>query len=96
MAEDFRKIVLSLDQFDVADTILLNFGDPITGGVELAQELAGQIKASLAVAYFGGGDEEKKGRMALHQIGIPVFPTPERAVRGIGAATWAAEYLRRR
>ncbi|MBP1718941.1 MAG: CoA-binding domain protein [Deltaproteobacteria bacterium] len=96
VAEDFRKVVLALDQFDAADTILLNFGDPIAGGVELAQELAGKIRASLAVAYFGGGDEEKKGRIALHQIGIPVFPTPERAVRGIGAATGAAEFLRRR
>jgi acyl-CoA synthetase (NDP forming) len=96
MAEDFRKVVLALDRFDVADTILLNFGDPIAGGVELAQELSGKIRASLAVAYFGGGDEEKKGRIALHQIGIPVFPTPERAVRGIGAATGAAEFLRRR
>jgi acyl-CoA synthetase (NDP forming) len=96
MAEDFRKIVPVLDRLDAADTILLNFGDPVAGGVELAQELAQKMRASLAVAYFGGGDEEKKGRIALHQIGIPVFPTPERAVRGIGAATWAAEYLRRR
>ena len=96
MADDFRKIILTLDQFDVADTILLNFGDPIAGGVELTQELAERIKASLAVAYFGGGEEEKKGRLALHKIGIPVFPTPERAITGIGAAAWAAEYRRRR
>jgi len=96
MAEDFRKVVLTLDPFDVADTVLLNFGDPIAGGVEMAGELAGKIRASLAVAYFGGGDEEKKGRTALHQLGIPVFPTPERAIRGIGAASWAAEYSRRR
>jgi acyl-CoA synthetase (NDP forming) len=95
-ADDFRKVILALDQFDVTDTILLNFGDPIAGGVELTQELAGRVKASLAVAYFGGGDEEKKGRTALHQIGIPVFPTPERAIRGIGAASWAAAYRRRR
>ncbi len=89
-AEDFRKVVLALDEFDAVDTVLLNFGDPIAGGVELAKELSEKIKASLAVAYFGGGDEEKKGRVALHKIGIPVFPTPERAVSGIGAATWAA------
>jgi len=94
-AEDFRKVVLALDEFDAVDTVLLNFGDPIAGGVELAQELSGKIRASLAVAYFGGGNEEKKGRVALHQMGIPVFPAPERAVRGIGAATKAAEFLRR-
>ncbi|MEW6667219.1 MAG: CoA-binding protein [Thermodesulfobacteriota bacterium] len=96
MADDFRKVVIAMDQFDVADTILLNFGDPVAGGVKLTEELAGRIKASLAVAYFGGGDEEKKARLALQRMGIPVFPTPERAIRGIGAASWAAAYHRRR
>jgi acyl-CoA synthetase (NDP forming) len=95
-ADDFRRVIMVLDQFDVTDAILLNFGDPIAGGVELAEELAGRIKASLAVAYFGGGDEEKKGRTELQRIGIPVFPTPERAVRGIGAANWVARYHRQR
>jgi acyl-CoA synthetase (NDP forming) len=96
MADDFHKMILSIDPLDVADTILINFGDPIDGGVELVKALAGQIKSSMAVAYFGGGEEEKSARLALNRIGVPVFPTPERAIRGIGAAVWAAEYRRRR
>ena len=37
------------------------------------------------MAYLGGGAEEKVGRVRLHEAGIPVFPTPERAVRAISA-----------
>jgi acyl-CoA synthetase (NDP forming) len=96
MADDFRKMVPAVDQLDVADTILLNFGDPIDGGIDLTRELSEKIKASIAVAYFGGGEEEKKARIELNRMGIPVFPTPERAIRGIGAASWAAGYSRRR
>ena len=95
-AGDFGKAILALDPFDVADTVLLNFGDPVAGSAELARELSGSIRARLAVAYFGGGEEEKQGRMEMHRAGIPVFPTPERAMRGIGAAVWWTRYRRRR
>jgi acyl-CoA synthetase (NDP forming) len=94
--EDFRKAALALDRFDVTDTLLLNFADPVVGGADLARELSGRIRASLAVAYFGGGQEEERGRLEMHRAGIPVFPTPERAMRGIGAAVWWAQYRRRR
>jgi len=91
-ADHFKKVALLADHFDVADVFLLNFGDPVVGAAEVAKLLAANIKASLAVSYLGGGEEEKLGRVEMHKAGIPVFPAPERAIRGIAAAIWAARY----
>ena len=95
-AADFTKVLIAAGRFDLADVVLVSYGDPVVGGVETALELAARLKAGLAVSYLGGGDEEKEGRVKLQAAGVPVFPAPERAVRGIGAAVWRAEYRRAR
>jgi acyl-CoA synthetase (NDP forming) len=92
VAEHFKKVALVADKYDVADIILLDYGDPVIGGVDVAKFLAMNIKASLAVTYFAGGQEEREGRVKMQEAGIPVFHTPERAMRGIGAAVWASNY----
>ena len=84
-AEYFERAVLAADRQDVADVFLLGFGDPVAEGVEMVKRLSSQIHGGLAVAYLGGGAEEKIGRVRLHEAGIPVFPTPERAIRAISA-----------
>ncbi len=72
--------------------ILLNLGDPLEGAIELAGKPANELTAGFAVTYFGGGEEEKRGRVAMHRQGQAVFATPERAVRGIAATVWYAQY----
>jgi len=95
-ANHFKQVALIADQFDVADVILINFSDPVKGGVEVVKHLAANLKVSLAVSYMGGGEEEKVGRVRLQEAGIPVFPTPERAARGIAAAVWLSRYQKTR
>jgi acyl-CoA synthetase (NDP forming) len=95
-SEDFVKVALLADKFDVADVILISFGDPVSGAIEALKYLQGNIKTSIAVSYMGGGEEEKLGRVKMQEACIPVFPTPERAVCGIAAAVRYAEYRRTR
>jgi acyl-CoA synthetase (NDP forming) len=90
----FKDVIRIADQLELADTFLINYGDPIAGGVEAVLELAGCINASIAVAYFGGGEMERAGKLTLHENGIPVFATPERAITGIAAAAHYAAYRR--
>lgn len=94
-AEDFRKTAIAADEMGLADVVMLNYGDPIEEGVKTTKEIVNKVKASVYVSYFAGGEEEKIGRIKMQEMGIPVFPTPERAIRGIGSATWVAQYLRR-
>lgn len=94
--DGFYKALIIADKYDLADVFLMNFGDPVIGAGGLAKDLRTKLNAQVVVTYFGGGNEEKKGRVEIQNAGIPVFPSPNRAMRGIGAAAWRAEYFRRR
>lgn len=82
------------DAADFADIILLIFGTPVTGAAELAAELAAESRAAVCAAYYGGGAVEQVERRRMQRLGVPVFPSPERAMRAIGASCWYAERRR--
>jgi acetyl coenzyme A synthetase (ADP forming)-like protein len=67
------------------DSVLLIFGDPIPGACELVNRLKGKTDKQIIVAYLGGGQIEEQEKLKLHRSGIPVFPTPERAVAALEA-----------
>jgi acyl-CoA synthetase (NDP forming) len=89
------KTARVLDHYGIADTMLINFADPVEGGIEVIKALASELRASLAVSYMGGGEHEKRGSVEIQKMRVGVFPSPERAVRGIAAAAWKAGYDRR-
>jgi len=91
-SDHFRQVVSLADQKNVADIFLLNYGDPVVGATEVTQHLAAHCKGIVAVSFFGGGEEEKSSRIRIQELGIPVFPAPERAIRGIAAAVWYARF----
>jgi acyl-CoA synthetase (NDP forming) len=90
--ENFTEALPILDQFGVADIYLLIFGDPVPGGAEAVEQLAAEISTPLVVSYLGGGELERSDSVKMQVSGIPVFPTPDRAARGIAAAVWNACY----
>ncbi len=92
--EAFRAAVELIDASGMADVILLVYGDPIEGADELALDLARTTKASICAAIFGGAAVEKEQRWTMQQGGIPVYPTPERAVKAIAASCWYHERRR--
>ncbi|MEL7642546.1 MAG: CoA-binding protein [bacterium] len=91
-AQEFKNALKVLMQEDLADLYLLIFGDPIPGAAGTVAWLRDQIGSRVAVAYLGGGLVEKEERVILHQAGIPVFPTPERAVVALGSVAWLQKY----
>jgi acetyltransferase len=91
-SDHFRQVVSLADQENVADIFLLNYGDPVVGATEATQHLATHCKGTVAVTFFGGGEEEKSSRVRIQELGIPVFPAPERAIRGIAAAVWYGRF----
>jgi acyl-CoA synthetase (NDP forming) len=91
----FRAAVELADEADLADTILLVYGDPIEGADDLALELAKTTKASICAAIFGGAAVEKEQRWMMQQGGVPVYPSPERAIKAIAASCWYHERRKR-
>ena len=79
-AERYRQVVAaSRDHYDVITTI---FGDPIPGASEVMERGRNDL-----VVYLGGADVERAERLLLHEKGIAVFPTPERAVKALACHT---------
>ncbi len=73
-AERFRQVIAtSRDHYDVVLTI---FGDPIANASTALEPGRNDL-----VAFLGGADVERAERLLLHEKGIAVFPTPERAVK---------------
>lgn len=91
-AEHFEAAVSVAERHNLADVYLLVFGDPIPGATEVVQRLKARMGACIAVSYLGGGDVEKGERVRMHASGIPVFATPQRAIRAIRDAVWAARF----
>jgi acetyltransferase len=75
-AERYRHVIeASRDHYDVVMSI---FGDPIPGASRIMEPGRPEL-----VAYLGGADVERAERLLLHDKGIAVFPTPERAVKAL-------------
>lgn len=60
------------------DTLGVIFGDPILDASEAVTPDSNEL-----VIFLGGAEVERAEKIAMHQMGIPVFPTPERAIRAL-------------
>ena len=88
-AADYERAVEVLHREQPANFYLLVFGDPIPGATEAVERMRQLVGARILVAYLGGGEVEKVERIRLHGAGIPVFATPQRAVRALaGGVRW--------
>jgi acetyl coenzyme A synthetase (ADP forming)-like protein len=61
------------------------FGDPIVGAAEAMKKASEGTEKPIVVIYEGGGQVEDNERAKMHAMGIPVFPSPERAVTALHA-----------
>lgn len=84
-AERYYEVVKRLKTIDYIDVILLIFGDPISNTADFAKRIKNEIPQEIVACYIGGGDIQDEEVLNLHEAGIPVFPTPERAMRAISA-----------
>ncbi len=84
-AARYRTAVETAARTSGADFFFLIFGDPIPGAAEIVQGLRATIPQEIVVCYLGGGETEAIEVRKMHRGGIPVFPTPERGVKAVGA-----------
>lgn len=72
--------VLKTDEYDAVVAI---FGDPISGAADLIGSIVKQSTIPIAIVYLGGGDVQFEEKKKFESMGIPVYPTAERAVRAL-------------
>jgi len=59
------------------DTSVVIFGDPIHGAADIVTG-DGEL-----IVFCGGADVEREEARKMHEKGVPVYPTPERAIRAL-------------
>lgn len=79
---DALEVVIQSSQ---ADAFLVIFGDPIENAADVVKQIQTKTNRPVLAAFLGGGEVEKREVPRMNAAGIPVFPTPERAVRALGA-----------
>jgi acetyl coenzyme A synthetase (ADP forming)-like protein len=83
----YRDALAAVLENGEADMVLVVFGDPIPDTVELLGEVVGRAEEKgipVVVNYLGGAEVQKIEVDALQRNGIPVYPTPERAITALG------------
>jgi acetyl coenzyme A synthetase (ADP forming)-like protein len=92
-AELYETVMKRTLKSGVWDAFLFIYGDPIPNAVKLASPQIVDIGKPVVISYIGGGDVQDQESEAFHKQGIPCYPTPERAIRGLNALKKYSEYL---
>ncbi len=93
-AERYDTALNHLFKDEDIDIIITIFGDPIPGAAEVIRKWFDKGKVVVPV-YLGGGEVEDIEKGKMHSMGIPVYPTPERAVKVVKALWTYTSYLKR-
>ena len=84
-AERFANAFEALCKDQSFDILLPIFGDPIPGAYEVTETLRKKTKAAVVVSYLGGGADQEAEVALMNANRMPVYPTPERAVKSARA-----------
>lgn len=94
-SETWKRVLRIMAKHPYADLYNIIIADPRPGVEEAIIEYARSLSEPVAATYMGGGEAERIGRYRMQEAGIPCYPTPERAARGLASLVWYSEYKRR-
>ncbi len=80
----YETVVRRASADPAVDSFLVVFGDPIEGAADMIRRARAEIAKPIAVAYLGGGEVEAEERRRFAAAHIPVYPSSERAMKGLG------------
>ncbi len=86
------NITVSEDSFSA---FIVIFGDPIDGAADVIKEITEKTDKPILSVYLGGGDLQKTEINKFREYKLPVYPTPERAVKALSNLVKYSKYLQR-
>jgi acyl-CoA synthetase (NDP forming) len=95
-AELFRLVIEENMDSDSFHAFIVIFGDPIPNAAEEIRRATTRTRKPILVSYLGGSEIELAETAKMHSMGIPVFPSPERAVRALWALVRYSERVESR
>lgn len=83
-ADLYETVVRRAATDPAVDAFLVIFGDPIPGAAEMIRRAQTEMAKPIGVAFLGGGEVEEEERRNFAAARIPVYPSSERAMKGLG------------
>jgi acyl-CoA synthetase (NDP forming) len=78
--ESFQLVMEENLKDENINAFLPIFADPLPRAAEAVKSVAKKTDKPIVVCYVGGGKVEDIEKEKMHEAGIPVFSTPEKAV----------------
>ncbi len=95
-AERFQLVIEeNLNNKDNFNAFIPIFGDPIPQAAEAVKSVLKITEKPVLVCYIAGGEVEEEEKTKMHKMGIPVYPSPERAVTALNTLVKRYEMLSR-
>lgn len=91
----FRLVIEENMNNEEFHSFITVFGDPIPNAAQEIKKASMATDKPILVSYLGGGEIELTEKTKMQSMGIPVFPTPERAVIALYALVKRSEFLKR-
>lgn len=82
VAEQYKMVVEATIK-DGYGMYIFIFGDPVPGAAEITKDVIDRYGRIVILVFLGGGDVQAMEVEKFRKYGIPVFPTPERAIRAL-------------
>ncbi|MGQ4834055.1 MAG: acetate--CoA ligase family protein [Candidatus Asgardarchaeia archaeon] len=93
--DELYKKTLSLTiNEDSFSSFLVIFGDPIEGAADVIKEVSSKTDKPILSVYLGGGDLQESEVEKFREYHLPVYPTPERAVKALSNLVKYSNYLK--
>ncbi len=94
LPDNYYNAFKIVNKYDFADAYVILLADPVPGIEQIMPKIKEECKKPIVVVYIGGGSAGKLGTHEMIKQGIPVYPTPERAVRSLAKALWYSNFRR--
>jgi len=94
-SEAFQLVMEENLHDDNINAFLPIFADPLPRAADAVKNVMEKTDKPIVVCYVGGAEVEEQEKAKMHSMGIPVFPSPEKAVNALCALVRRHELLRR-
>jgi acetyl coenzyme A synthetase (ADP forming)-like protein len=91
-ADNYEFVIKTTASSTDIGSFLAIFGDPIPGASDAISRSRSLTEKPIVVSYLGGADVEKQETLKMRGMGIPVYPSPERAAAALSGMMRYSSY----
>jgi len=93
-ADLYRDTLNIVIRDNTYSSFVVIFGDPIEGAADVINEISKKTSKPILSVYLGGGEIQQIEIEKFRRLKLPVYPTPERAIKALSNLVRYSKYLK--